>query len=162
MSPERLAQLRKIFDRATIVLLVWTCLVGVGAFVALPGKIATKFDAGGHPIAYGGKGSLLIEPIMALVIFFLIDWISKRPVDEMNLPVKITPANRWTMQRLVLTFLSYTKVCVVALFAWIAWVAVSSAAGYLPSAFLLVSWFIGLALIAGLVFFIRESRKTTE
>lgn len=157
-----IGKLRTYFDRATVVFLAWTFLVGVGAYLALPGKIVTRFDDSGRPSAYGGKESLLIEPAVAIALYFLLEWVSKRPIEQMNLPVKLTPQNRWTMQRLVGTFVSYARLCTVAIFAWIAWVAVAAASGHLVGSFLLVAWLIVLALVAGFIVFFREARKSAE
>lgn len=58
----------------------------------IPQKVPTHFDALGNPNSWGSKGSLLMLPIDELVLFILINVVSKFP-QHFNYIVDITAEN---------------------------------------------------------------------
>lgn len=59
----------------------------------LPDTVPSHFNAAGTPDAYGGKAVLLLEPILAILIFALIAFVRRIP-SAWNFPVRVTDRNR--------------------------------------------------------------------
>jgi uncharacterized membrane protein len=78
-------------------LLAWSALVLLWALTIwslfhLPDTIPVHFDGAGVPDHYGGKGSLLMLPMVATVLFAALSAAGKFP-HVLNYPAEITPAN---------------------------------------------------------------------
>ena len=59
----------------------------------LPEQVPLHFDGTGAADKYGGKGSLIVQPVIAAFIFGIIAIVERVP-SLWNLPVKVTAANR--------------------------------------------------------------------
>lgn len=81
-----------------------------------PDTVATHFNFEGVPDGWGGKGNLLVMPIVSFFLYLLLTGISFFP-DIMNVPGKVTEANRATVDVLLTGMLVVTKFILVAFFA---------------------------------------------
>ena len=87
----------KIINRITNII----CIIIIAAMVvililnwnSLPDKVPTHFSFDGTPNAFGSKATLLIEPIIAIVLFVLIS-VAKHFPKAWNFPIKITAENK--------------------------------------------------------------------
>jgi hypothetical protein len=94
----------------------------------LPETIPTHFGLDGKADAYGGKATLLVLPAMAAAIFVALTALAAYP-RMLNMPWRITPENRLVQYRGTLSFLRFVKAWEAWLFAALAWMSVSAAAG---------------------------------
>lgn len=67
------------------------CLVNV--WEKIPASVPSHFDALGRPDAFAGKAVLIIEPVLALLLWGLIAIVRRFP-NTWNFPVKVTEKNR--------------------------------------------------------------------
>jgi amino acid transporter len=70
--------------------LLW--VLSIWSLFTLPDTIPTHFNGAGAPDHYGEKGSLLMLPLVATVLFAVITALSKYP-HILNYPAEITPDN---------------------------------------------------------------------
>jgi uncharacterized membrane protein len=155
--------MKRTFDRAALVVLVSSFALVAFAYYQLPPTIPIHFDYLGNPSAYGPKATLWLEPLLALLLYAFLGFISRLPLESMNLPVAVTDANREALQEIVLVFLSFTRLCIVTIFACIALATIASASsGSLSPWFLSSIVLLVVALFAGLIAFVVAARKTAQ
>lgn len=82
----------KILDSLSILF-----LLGIYAFIIvnwseIPDRVPTHFNFAGEPDGWGGKGSVLILPIIATFLFKTMFILGKFPHIH-NYPVEVTPEN---------------------------------------------------------------------
>ncbi|MDB5270665.1 MAG: hypothetical protein JWP58_3705 [Hymenobacter sp.] len=70
--------------------LLWA--LTIWSFFTLPATIPVHFNGAGVPDRYGEKGSLLLLPLVATVLFAALSAAGKFP-HVLNYPAEITPAN---------------------------------------------------------------------
>ena len=104
---------------ATIGLTIW-------AFATLPARIPSHYDLAGHPNTYGGKGSLLIFPLMSVAMYALLSWLNLYP-HTFNYPVQITEENAARQYHLARMLLIWIKLAIAAEFLYLEWVFVQAA-----------------------------------
>ena len=80
----------------------------------IPDMIATHFNAAGTPDSYGGKVTLVFEPILAVLLWGVLAFISHFP-QAWNFPVTVTEENKEKLYRIALRMLNILKVLVVLL-----------------------------------------------
>ena len=85
---------------------------------SLPPTIPTHFGLDGRPDGFGSRWSLLSMPVVALALYLLITVVARFP-SAFNYPVRVTPENRPRLQSLALDMITWLKVEVVCVFAWI-------------------------------------------
>lgn len=113
--------MRKIAEAVTLLLVVIT--VGTTAYAVfgphpLPDRIPTHFDAAGNPNGWGHPAMLWLLPLVSTVIYLLMTWVSRFPA-AFNFPMRTTAASRPRMEAIALQMISWLKLEVAALFAWI-------------------------------------------
>lgn len=77
------------------------CAVMIAAYTAylavswqkIPASVPSHFDALGRPDAYGSKAVLIVEPVLALLLWGLFAIVRKFP-NAWNFPVRVTKENR--------------------------------------------------------------------
>ncbi|MGI6679205.1 MAG: DUF1648 domain-containing protein [Dehalobacterium sp.] len=124
----------------------------------LPSTIPTHFNASGVPDSWGGKSTLLLLPVGALVMYVLFFVINFFP-HIYNYPWPITEKNARAQYRLARSLLGWMKAEIIWLFLYITWVTVLVALGRqdgMGPAFIFVS----LGVIFGTVgvYFFRAAR----
>ncbi len=113
---------------------------------SLPETIPTHFNASGQPNDYGSKGTLLMLPIIATVLFFGMTILNKYP-QAFNYPTHITDANALRQYTNVTKMVRYLKLAVVLIFLFIVFKTLKTVEGAAEG---LGIWF--LPLTFGLVF----------
>ena len=81
----------------------------------LPAIIPVHFNGAGTPDRYGEKGSLVVLPLVASVLFGVITALSKFP-HILNYPTEITPANAPSHYRAAIRLMRGLKIVMVLLF----------------------------------------------
>ena len=112
--------------RKTIEIAGWLILLFIWAVTALailgpdplPQKIPTHFDMAGRPDGWGTPGMLWVLPAMATGISLLMRLVARFPA-AFNFPMRIPPRARPQLEAIALNMISWLKVEVVGLFAWI-------------------------------------------
>ncbi|WP_453990270.1 DUF1648 domain-containing protein [Bacillus nitroreducens] len=82
----------KILEILSILLLVGMYIFIIVNWSEIPNRVPTHFNIAGEPDSWGGKGSILILPIIATFLFKTMFILSKFPHVH-NYPVKVTPEN---------------------------------------------------------------------
>lgn len=136
-------------------LLACACLF-LSYWPALPASIPTHFNLAGQADDWGSKSVFVVFPAMALVMFALIEAISRFP-HVYNYPWQITETNAAAQYRLARGLLAWVRACTVWLMASLTWLTGRTALGAhdpsLPNSLVLL---LGLLLAAGIgVYFYR-------
>ena len=121
--------MRKTIEIAALVALAVLLFIAASALFGparLTQQIPTHFGIDGRPDGWGSPWSLLSLPIAALLIYLLMTVVARFPA-AFNFPVRVTPANRAGLESLALDMISWLKLEVVCLFAWIEHIAVQAA-----------------------------------
>lgn len=121
--------MRKVAEAAALILVVLT--LGTTAYAVwgpnpLPERIPTHFDPAGNPNGWGTPAMLWLVPLMSTIIYLLMTWVARFP-SAFNFPMHTTLAMRPRLEAIALGMISWLKVEVVALFAWIQYQAIAVA-----------------------------------
>ena len=113
--------MRKTLEVASwlVLLIPWT--VTAQAILGpdpLPQRIPTHFDMAGKPNGWGTPGMLWVLPAMATGIFLFMTLVARFPA-AFNFPMRVPPRARPQLEAIALNMISWLKVEVVGLFAWI-------------------------------------------
>lgn len=85
--------MKKVMDILSLAMIAGYCVFLAMSWESLPSVVPSHFNAAGVPDAYGDKGVLLLEPIVALALWILLVVARHRP-ELCNFPVRVTPRNR--------------------------------------------------------------------
>lgn len=94
----------------------------------LPDSIPTHYNAAGNADAYGSKASIWTFPIIGLVLFGFLFWLSKVP-HYFNYAQKITDENAERQYTLATSILRYLNFFTTAILAYITFATIRSAQG---------------------------------
>jgi len=105
-------------------------LVGISVYYypRLPETIPQHFNIKGEPDGWGGKGSLLIMPIIGVVLFTLLSVLSRFP-HVFNYPWPITETNARSQYAIARQLMSAVKLALVVTFTYITWSMIGAAMG---------------------------------
>jgi uncharacterized membrane protein len=131
-----------------LILLLGTTIYLIVVWSSLPDQIPGHFNAAGEVTRWDSKGTLLVLPIIAWVMFIGMSLIERFP-RLWNTGVKVTEENKFRIFRLLRNMICAIKLIIVAAFMFIS-IFQSLAIG-LPAWFLPV--FMGLLLLT-IIFFI--------
>jgi uncharacterized membrane protein len=135
--------LEKVLEVVGVLLLLFMVGLLLVSWPSVPETIPTHFNAAGQPDNYGGKGSLVVVPIVALVLYALLTVVSFFP-QVFNFPWRITEQNAEAQYRLARTLLTWLKVELLATMTYILWMQTQAALNHLPG---LGFWFLPVALV---------------
>ena len=136
-----------------LILLVGNLVYLIIVWGSIPEQIPAHFDGAGNITRYGGKGELLIMPIINWAMFVGISLIERFP-KIWNTGVRVTEENRWRIYRIIKNLIVTEKLAMVAPFVFI---SICQSRGLsLPGWFLPVFLFLCFAPI---VFFIVKLIK---
>jgi len=121
-----------ILEMINISLLLFTWLYVIINFSELPETIPTHFNAQGEADDTGSKTLLWILPLVALVTYGTMFFISKKPHIH-NYMVNITEENAFKNYQLSTRFLRYTNLFCLVLFSAIVYEIVELAKGHDPN-----------------------------
>jgi uncharacterized membrane protein len=120
----------------------------------LPATIPTHYGLSGEPNAYGGKGSLLILPIIAICIAILLAVMSRFP-HRCNYPCPITIENAPRQYALVRQLLRWITLEIVWMLCALQWAIIQAAQSQVGGdAILLVSLAMVVTLIATILLYL--------
>ena len=137
-QPEKVLQILSFF--ALLGLIILTVL----AMIRLAAPIPTHFGADGRADGWGGKGSLLMLPIMAAVLYAAMTLLERFPWIY-NYPDEITGENAARQYKLGRLLLEWMKFIVIAVFLYLQWQTVRVAEGTSGG---LGFWFLPVFLLA--------------
>lgn len=134
----------KLLQVLSLALLIGMIALTVSSASSLPATIPTHFGADGRPDGWGGKGSLLMLPILSAVLAAGLTVLERFPWMY-NYPVEITEENAAVQYKMARQMLEWMKLFILAVFFYLQWQTVQAArnlssgigAWFLP-AFLLV------------------------
>ncbi len=92
----------------------------------LPQHIPIRFDASGHPVAWGSPSILLLLPAITSIIYLLFTVVTRSP-GAFNYPVTVTAMNRRRVQSLALDMMAWLKAEIVSLLTWMQWATIEVA-----------------------------------
>ena len=82
----------------------------------LPEQIPTHYGIDGQPNAWGGRGAVLILPLLSLFLFAVLTGARFLPASMYNFPVAVTEENRERLLDLGREMLSVVKACLLLAF----------------------------------------------
>ena len=94
----------------------------------LPDRIPTHYNFSGQPNSWGGKGTLIILPLVALFNFIVMAVLERFP-HIYNYPVAITETNTNRQYTLARSLLGWLKFEIVWFFACLEWRTIQVALG---------------------------------
>ncbi len=143
---------QKILDILSLLLLLGMFLFLFLYWNRIPEKIATHYNFRGQADGFGGKNTLLLLPVLAILLYLLLMFVSRIP-SAWNLPVRITPFNKHWVYQNVKSLLSTMKFCIMLTYAQLSYCsAVQKDAGFFPVLVILV-------MFVFLFYFIRRMKK---
>jgi len=113
--------MRKILEVigiAALAFLIWETWRALNGPTPLPPRIPIHFDIAGNPTGWGSPLGLLLLPGIATALYLLITVVSQFP-GAFSFPVRVTAQNRQRLEGLALQMITFIKVELVCLFAWI-------------------------------------------
>lgn len=152
------SQPEKLLQVLSVVALLGLIILTVFSMINLPESIPTHFGADGRANEWGGKGVLLMLPIIS-VIFFVVVTILERFPWVYNYAVEITEKNAAYQYKLARLMLEWLKFILILIFLYIQWQFMQVAKGLSGG---LGAWFLPVSMIAvfGLLgFFIYKMLK---
>lgn len=105
----------RIIDALSLVFLLLLLVMVFQYYPDLPDKIPTHFNSLGQADDFGRKNSILLLPVMAVILFVLIQILGKYP-HQFNYLVKITPQNAKKQYRLGARIMRFTNLFVMMVF----------------------------------------------
>lgn len=136
-QPERLMQ------SLAFVLLLALIILTVISMIKLPERIPSHFGFDGRPDAWGGKASLLLMPVIAVIIYAGTTALERFPWIY-NYAVEITEKNAACQYKLGRLTLEWIKLVTIAIFLYLQWLTCQVASGISGG---LDSWFMPVSLV---------------
>lgn len=129
--------------------------IAAAVWSSLPARVPTHFGADGQADGWGGKGSLLILPAMAALMFAVLTLAARSPA-AFNYPFPLTKENAPRQAALASLLLAWLRLALVWLFVGVEWGVVAGARGgsdglgiwFLPATLLLVGLPVAAYLVA--------------
>ncbi len=146
----------KLLEYVAVSAMVFHFILYAVKWDALPETVPIHFGVSGQPDNVGAKNLLLIFPLLGLVLYLLLTFLSRNP-HQYNYPWQVTLANAERQYRLARTMIAALKAEVLLIFSYISWGIVQSTEGN-PGE--LGFWFLPLflALIFGSIgFYFRQA-----
>lgn len=110
----------KILEVIALISLISAFVLTFIYWPRIPERIVTHFDLSGTPSSYGGKGSLIIMPVVGVALYLLITLLSKFP-HSFNYIVDITEENASFQYRNARALMLCIKVEIMCMFACLQW-----------------------------------------
>ena len=126
----------------------WASLISLWAFIllnysSLPETIATHFNISGQPDKYGSKGSILILPIIATVMFIGLTVLNRYP-QIFNFPTALTAENAGRQYVNATRLIRYLKSVLVLVFGFIAYATMQTTDSHIQG---IGVWFFPIMLV---------------
>ena len=111
-------RLYKILNIISFIVLVSMFLYLILTWSTIPDTIPTHFDGTGDADSWNGKGTLIIMPAFAVLLYSMITLLEHHP-DAWNTGIKLTPQNQDRVLAAVHGMIVITKLAMLLSFAWI-------------------------------------------
>lgn len=118
--------LEKMLQPLCAVLVIANFAVLAAVWSGLPARVPTHFGASGAADAWGGKGSLLLLPILLAVMYAGITAIERFP-KIFNFPVEVTEKNAAALYRLGREMSVVLKTLMALIFSYLQFQTVEAA-----------------------------------
>lgn len=143
---------QKILDLLSFLLLAGMFVFLLVYWDRIPDKIPTHYGFSGAADGFGPKGTLLLLPVIGVLLYLLLVFVSKFP-SLWNLPVKLTPFNKIWVYANVKSLLSTMKLLIMIVYAQLTVCsATEKNVGFFPL-------FVIAEVFAVLFYFIRRMKK---
>ncbi len=136
---------------AVLILTAW-------GWLTLPATIPTHYGISGQPNAYGGKGGLLILPVVAICLAALLTFLTRFP-HTFNYPWPITAENAPRQYYLARLLIRWLTLEVVLTMCGLQWLIIQAAQSYSANSLLLVIPVIVAALIGTIVVYVVNAAR---
>ena len=121
-----LSFLEKTLEWISSGVILYVFYMTLNSWADLPNRIPTHYGFSGQADAWGSKGTLLALPVVMVVFYVLLGVLSRFP-HVFNYPVPITVENAGTQYQNARTMLSWLKVEVLGIFAYLEWCIIETA-----------------------------------
>jgi len=148
-----------LLEVLTVLGIITVIAMTVWGYFALPAIIPTHYGISGTPNAYGGKGSLLILPVLSVCLAVLLTFLSRSP-HRYNYPWPITAENaprQYYLARLLLRWITLEMVWMLCGLQWI--ILIQAAQSHAGDALLLFIPAMVLTLIVTIILYIRTAAR---
>ena len=148
--------LEKLIQILSFVALLGLIVLTAFSIIHLPERIPTHFNASGLPDGWGGKGALLMLPIIAVILYVAITIIERFSWAYNYAGIEITEENAAYLYRLGRQMLEWVKLIIITDFLYLQWQTTLVARNLSTG---LGSWFMPvflLALFGGIGFSIHK------
>lgn len=119
----------KWHDLLSILILLFSIVYLALKWSDLPATIAIHYNGSGVADGWGGKGTMIMFPILLLLFYVGFTLLRKVPPHHFNYPIAITEQNAPHKYKLSIYLISWMKLEVVALFGYLNWAFVQNALG---------------------------------
>lgn len=151
----------KILEIIGLVLLIAFWCLTIINYAKLPEIIPTHYNGMGEADGFGGKGNILILPIIATILFIGLTKLNKYP-HIFNYPTKITQENALEQYTNATRMMRILKLVIVVIFGLIAFQTIRFANGQADG---LGKWFLPMTMgliFVPLIYFVIKSFKTNK
>jgi uncharacterized membrane protein len=152
------SKFEKILELAAVIFLITAILLTLLYWPSILEKIITHCDIKGNPDSYGGKGSLLIMPIVSAGIYLLITLLSRFP-HSFNYIVDINEENAIFQYNNARILMLCIKAEIMCMFAYLQWrFIIESIKGNGRLGILFLPVFL-IVIFGTLIYFVKKSVK---
>lgn len=120
--------LEKIFELIAAAGLLLSIFLVINYWSDIPNDVPSHFGISGKPDAWGGKGILVMLPLVSLFLYALFTVVSRFP-QHANYLIKITEQNAERQYRLARQFMAILKAELIWIFTLINWASIAVALG---------------------------------
>ena len=142
-----LSTLDRSLELFSNILLIVMWLLTIFVFIKSPTIIPTHFNASGVPNDYGNKNSMLLLPVIATFIFFVITWLNKYP-HLLNYGTTITVDSARKQYAQATTLLRFLKLGILIIFTLLILLTYLTSTGTISN---LGNWFLPTLIVLMLV-----------
>lgn len=146
----------KVVDILSLLILVVGLVHLVFLWPTIPEKIATHFNFAGEADGWGGRGSLIIFPIMSVFTYLILTVVAKFP-QAWNTPFTPTEENRIELYQCTLSVLLTTKLVVIGTFSYLSYLMSSQKSPGISFIFIELA-----AIFVPIIYFMRKSYLITK
>ncbi|RRB11776.1 DUF1648 domain-containing protein [Larkinella knui] len=148
----------RLLNGLTLLLLVGQVALIIGYYAQLPETIPVHFGLEGKPDRWGGRGNLVVVPIISAFIGSLFWGVRQIPADFYNLPTALTPENRERQVRNTHEMLAMLTLVTMIFMVWTLWDWARSAANAeLVRSKIAPIIFMGVSMLATTVYYVRRA-----
>lgn len=113
----------QFLDGIAFIILIVSISIVFSVWGLIPDRVPRHFGLSGPPDAWGGKGNLLIFPVMNLIFFIGFAVLCRFP-HLFNYPWEITEENAPRQYRLARTLIRWLRLVVMAFFTYLEWLMI--------------------------------------